>query len=252
MEIKINKVLLKSDCINGVIGEYDLFINDLKKIDFDSNNIIIDKNKLTKKEKRELYKKIAIVDNNISDNYRGFTIYEFMRLYVIENYIVLKDYKKKIKDSLRIVGLTNYEDRLINTLSNTEIKLLLFATVLLSNQDIIVIDNLFTFFDMKYKKKILDLLNQLVDKYKKMIIICYNDSEFIYNYTKNLICFSDNKILIQGDTNHLFEENTTLLMNNKVVIPKTILFTNLVLKKNIKLNYNKDIRDLIKDIYKKV
>ena len=99
----------------------------------------------------------------------------------------------------------------------------------------------------------MDLLNQLVDKYKKVVIICSNNSEFIYKYTKNLICFSNDNLLMQGDTNTLFEENTLKLMNNSINIPKTILFTNLVLeKKNIKLNYNKDIRDLIKDIYKKV
>lgn len=252
MEIEINKVLLNSSCINGVIGDYDLFINDLKKIDFDNNSIIIDKKRLTKEEKRKLRKKIAIVEENIPNNYKRLTVYDFMKLYVLENYLVLRDYKKKIKDSLKIVGLTNYEERLVNTLSSSEVKLLLLATTLLTNPDIIVIDSLFTFFDMKWEKKVISLLNQLVDKYKKIIVICTNDSEFIYKYTKNLVCFSNNKILIQGNTDYLFEENTSLLMNNKIVIPKTILFTNLVLKKNVKLNYNKDIRDLIKDIYKKV
>lgn len=252
MEIKINKVIIDSNCINGVIGNYDLFINDLKKIDFDNNTIIIDKKKLTKEEKRKLRKKIAIVEEDISNNYKVLTVYDFMKLYVLENYLVLKDYKKKIKDSLKIVGLTNYEERLVNTLSSSEVKLLLLATSLLTNPDIMVIDNLFTFFDIKLEKKIMNLLNQLVDKYKKIIIICTNNSEFIYRNTKNLVCFSNDKILIQGNTDYLFEENTTLLMNNKIVIPKTILFTNLVLKKNIKLNYSKDIRDLIKDIYKKV
>lgn len=252
MEIKINKAIIDSNCINGVIGNYDLFINDLKKIDFDNNSIIIDKKRLTKEEKRKLRKKIAIVEENISNNYKRLTVYDFMKLYVLENYLVLKDYKKKIKDSLKIVGLTNYEERIVNTLSASEVKLLLLATTLLTNPDIMVIDNLFTFFDMKLEKKVISLLNQLVDKYKKIIIICTNDSEFIYKYTKNLICFSNDKILIQGNTDYLFEENTSLLVNNKICIPKTILFTNLVLKKNIKLNYNKDIRDLIKDIYKKV
>ncbi len=252
MEIKINKTLVDSTCINGIIGDYNTFVNDLKRIDFDNNNIIIDKKKLTKEEKRNLHKKIAIVEKNISDNYKILTVYDFMKLYVLENYLILKDYKKKIKDSLKIVGLTNYHERLVNTLSSSEIKLLLLATTMLSNPDIIVIDDLFTYFDIKWEKKVLSLLNQLVDKYKKVIIICTNDSEFVYKYTKNLICFSNDKILIQGNTDYLFEENTSLLMNNKIGIPKTILFTNLVLKKDIKLNYSKDIRDLIKDIYKKV
>lgn len=253
MEIKINNIIFKSNEINGIIGTYDLFINDFKKIDFDSNNVYINKKRLTKKEKRDLFKTISIVMDNIPNNYYGNTVYSFMKFYILENSLVIKDYRKKIKDSLKIVGLNKYEDKIISTLSDLEIKLVLFATSLLSNPNIIILDKFFDCFDLKYRKKTMDLLNQLVDKYNKVIIICSNNSEFIYKYTKNLICFSNDILLMQGDTNTLFEENTLKLMNNSINIPKTILFTNLVLeKKSIKLNYNKDIRDLIKDIYKKV
>ena len=59
--------------------------------------------------------------------------------------------------------------------------------------------------------------------------------------------------IISGNTSDIFENNKELLEKNDIDIPYTIRFTDLVLKvKNIKLNYNKDIRDLIKDIYKKV
>lgn len=253
MEIKINNIIFKSHEINGIIGTYDFFIRNLKEMDFDSKNVYINQKKLTKKDKRDLFKNISIVTNNISNNYYGNTVFSFMKFYILENSLVIKDYRKKIKDSLRIVGLNKYEDRIISTLSSSEVKLVLFATSLLSNPNIIILDKFFDCFDLKYRKKTIDLLNQLVDKYKKIIIICSNNSEFIYKYTKNLICFSNEKLLIQGDTNTLFEENTVKLMNNSINIPKTILFTNLVFnKKNIKLNYNKDIRDLIKDIYKKV
>lgn len=253
MEIKVNNILFKSNEINGVIGTYDWFINDFKKVDFDSNNIYINKKRLTKKEKRDLFKTISIVMDDIPNNYYGNTVYSFMKFYILENSLVIKDYRKKIKDSLKIVGLNNYENKIISTLSTLEVKLVLFATSLLSNPNIIILDKFFDCFDLKYRKKTMDLLNQLVDKYKKVVIICSNNSEFIYKYTKNLICFSNGNLLMQGNTNTLFEENTLKLMNNSINIPKTILFTNLVLeKKNIKLNYNKDIRDLIKDIYKKV
>lgn len=253
MEIKINNIIFKSNEINGIIGTYDLFINDFKKIDFDSNNVYINKKRLTKKEKRDLFKTISIVTDNIPNNYYGNTVFSFLKFYILENSLVIKDYRKKIKDSLKIVGLNKYEDRIIGTLSASEVKLVLFASSLLSNPNIIILDKFFDCFDLKYRKKTIDLLNQLVDKYKKVIIICSNNSEFIYKYTKNLICFSNDKLLMQGDTNTLFEENTLKLMNNSINIPKTILFTHLVLeKKSIKLNYNKDIRDLIKDIYKKV
>ena len=235
-----------------VVKSTSKFNNNLKKIDFDNNNIYIDNKRLTKEEKRTLYKKISIVDTNIDNIYYSLSIYNYMKMYILNKTLTVKDYRKKIIDSLKIVGLNNYENKIINELSSSEVKLVLLATALLSNPDIIVCNELFNFFDIKTRKKVIDIFNRLIDNYHKIIIICSNDSEFIYRYTKNLICFSKNKLLIQGDTNKLFEGNTLKLMNNSINIPKTILFTNLVRKKGIKLNYNKDIRDLIKDIYKKV
>lgn len=253
MEIKINNIVLKSNCINGVIGTYKSFINDLKKIDFDTNTIYIDKKRLIKSEKQALFRKISIVDDNIDNNCFGLSVYSFMKQYILKNSLIVKDYRKKIMDSLKIVGLNKSSDKLISVLSHSELKLVLLAISLLSNPDIIIIDNFFNCFDMKNRKKIISLFTQLIDKHKKIVVICSNDSEFLYRYTSNLICFSNCKLLIQGDTNKLYEEDTLLLKDNDISIPKTILFTNLVLKsKQVRLNYNKDIRDLIKDIYKKV
>ncbi len=252
MEVKINGAIIKSNLINGVIGTYENFINDIKKADFDKNNIYINNKRLNKEEKLNLYKKISIVDTSIDSNYYSLSVYNYMKMCILNKNLVIKDYRKKIIDSLRIVDLINYENKTINDLSSSEKKLVLFATALLSNPDIIICNELFCFFDIKIRKKIISLFNQLVDNYHKIIVICSNNSEFIYRYTKNLICYSKNKLLIQGSTDILFEENTLKLINNYIDIPKTILFTNLAREKGVKLNYNKDIRDLIKDIYKKV
>ena len=116
MEIKVNNILFKSNEINGVIGTYDFFINAFKKVYFDSNNIYINKKRLTKKEKRDLFKTISIVMDDIPNNYYGNTVYSFMKFYILENSLVIKDYRKKIKDSLKIVGLNNYENKIISTL----------------------------------------------------------------------------------------------------------------------------------------
>jgi len=73
----------------------------------------------------------------------------------------------------------------------------------------------------------------------------------LYRYTNYLIIFRNNKI-IEGSTTDLFKR-VDYLKRNKIVIPKIVEFTYLAKKKkNIRLEYHKDIRDIIKDIYKHV
>ena len=58
---------------------------------------------------------------------------------------------------------------------------------------------------------------------------------------------------MEGNTDTLFEENVDKFLENNIEIPKSIEFSYLVNKnKNVKLGLFRDIRDLIKDIYKKV
>lgn len=166
----------------------------------------------------------------------------------------LKDYKKKISDSLSIVGLKNLNlNKKVIELSSCEKKLLQFATALLSNPDIIIFDCFFEVFDIKLRKKISNLLSQLVERYKKVVILCSNQGEFIYKYTNYSIVIKDGKKLIDGKTEEVFTNNVRLLIDNGFDVPEIIMFSykaNLI--KNAKLNYHKDCRDLIKDIYKKV
>lgn len=253
MEIKINNILLQSQFITGLVGNYQVFI-DLFKKEFTRKTIYIDNKKSNIMEKKNLVKKISFIDKNISVNNISFTVYEYMKYNILDNFLSLKDYKKKIKDSLKIVGLTeSYLEKKINLLSYLERKFVILATALLSNPDILIFDSFCEGIDLKNRKKIMNLVNQLSEKYKKIVIFCSNDSEFIYRNTKKIILCTNANEFLCDNTNTMYEEQEDLLIENNISIPKTIIFTNAVLKeKGIKLSYNKDIRDLIKDIYKKV
>ena len=76
-------------------------------------------------EKKNLVKKISFIDKNISVNNISFTVYEYMKYNILDNFLSLKDYKKKIKDSLKIVGLTeSYLEKKINLLNTIYLKVL--------------------------------------------------------------------------------------------------------------------------------
>ncbi len=158
----------------------------------------------------------------------------------------------RIKDALKMVGLDeSYLLRKLNTLSTGEIKLLMLGTVLIYNPKILILDEPTQGLDFNNKRKVLKLINLLRQKYHKTIIILSEDVDFLYQYTENVIFADDcNKVKLYNSS-EVFIDIETLISNN-VDVPKLVKFTNLANKKGAKLHYHKDIRDLIKDIYKHV
>ncbi len=255
MEIKIeDKIFLDSNQIIGIIDYENYLIDYLKQINFSKTNIILDGKKLTSKELCLFKRYISIIDDYILDDYLNFTVYEYMKYKIFTNFLDIKDYRKKIIDSLKIAGLNeSYLDKKISNLSKSEQQWINFSVGMLSNPNIIVLKNCFNSFDLKNSKKMIRLLQQLVEKYQKIVIINTTNSEIIYKYTKKTIIIKDKEVFIEAETENIFKDNFDLLLNNNFEIPKIVAFSNLVNnKKNIKLGYFKDIRDLIKDIYKKV
>lgn len=254
MEIIIeNKIKLDSCGIIGVMDNEKYIINYVKNIGFDKNNIVLDNKKVQQKELIKFKRKISIIENYLIDDL-DLTVYEYMKYKIFDEILDIKNYRKKIIDSLKIVGLSeDYLDKKILKLSKIELQWVSFAIGLFSNPDIIILNRVFHSLDIKNTKKLITLLSQLNEKYNKIIIICTNDAEVVYKYTKKAIIIKNNKILIDGLSEEIFQNNFELLLKNNITIPKTIEFSYLAnTKKNAKLGYFKDIRDLIKDIYKKV
>lgn len=253
MEIKLGCYKLTNQII-GVLDNNNEFINYLDNLRFNNQAIYIDGNKITNYDKRKFLNNIKIVEKRIDKSYLNLTIEQYMRHYVMSNFLNLNNYDKKIEEALTMVGLKkiNFQKKLID-LSKCETKLVQLATILLSNPNVIILDSYIEIFDTRLKKKIITLLNQLVEKYKKSIVLITNNSDIIYKYTNYIFIVKNNKILIEGNSNKVFSNNVQELIDKGIEIPEIVMFSYKAnLLKNIKLNYHKDIRDLIKDIYKKV
>lgn len=253
MEVKISNYKFTNQLI-GILDQDYCFLDLIKNLNFDSKVITINGKKLTSYQKRKFLQRLKVIDKKIDSDYLSLTVYQYMRHQILNNCLELKDYRKKIMDSLSIVGLKSLNlNKKVIDLSNCEKKLLQFATALLSNPDILIFDAFLENFDMKLRKKIYNLFVQLVEKYQKIVILCSNKSEILYKYTKQIIIIKDNKKLIEGSIDEVFSKNVRMLTDEGIDIPEIVLFSykaNTI--KNAKLNYHKDPRDLIKDIYKKV
>lgn len=245
---------IKNKEINGILGkDYHDLVNVIKLRKDYHGTVNVNGEKLTKEDNIKYIKKIGIVPLELEYNSFCETVYDLMIYEIKRKNIRLKNSEKKIKDSLIIVGLEeNYLERKLTTLSSSEKKIVQLAIALISNPEVIVIEDIFKYLDKNWEKKIIMLLQKIKEQYSKTIILASDTSEEIYKYTTNLIIFKNDKILATGNTYEIMQR-VDFLKKNRISIPKIVEFTYLAKKKkNIKIDYHKDVRDIIKDIYKHV
>lgn len=209
--------------------------------------------RITIKTKLSITKRVIYIDSTFKNQFLASTVIEhmisFMRYYKLN----IKDPQKKLEDSLKIVGLSNaYLTRNITTLSASEKKQLQIATALLTNPELLLLDEPFISLDNKNEKKLVRLLGQLNDRFHINIVIASNNSEILYKYTNKMILIKDYKILKEGFTKDIYED-VQFMIDNDFEIPDIVLFAyKAKTMKEAKINYHRDLRDLIKDIYKHV
>jgi len=245
---------VKSKEINGIYSKnYEDLIQIINLKSTYKGKIKIDNEELNKENIKTNKEKIRVISKNISRTIYYKTTYELLYDEIIKRKLSLKNPEKKIKDSIKIVGL---DQEILNStiyyLSTSEKKLVQIAIALLSNPSLIILEEPFKVMDIKNQKKLIILLNKIKEQYNKTIVIASNSSNLLYKYSTNLIIFKNEKILIEGSTQEIFQR-VEYLNRNKIKIPEIVEFTYIARKKkNVDIDYHRDIRDIIKDIYKHV
>lgn len=238
--------------IYGITGQNTSEILDLIVLKtLNKGQLTINNTKVTKENVSEYRKKISLITNKINTHINN--ILNIMTDYIKRHNLVMKDPLKKITDSLRIVDLDeSILVRNIETLSSSEKKLFQIALSLLSNPEIIILEEPFKSLDKYTEKKLIMLLQRLKDQFKKTIIIASEDSNILYKYTNNMLFIKNDEIVLSGKTDELYLR-VDYLKRNKFDIPDIVEFTYIAKKKkSVKIDYHKDVRDIIKDIYKHI
>jgi len=245
---------IKSATIIGITGKETKKLIDLLSLTKLGKGIFeIDGEKITNDTIYQYKKKISLITNELPIYPFIETLKDLMYYTIIKYNLTMRDQEKKIEDALKIVGLDeSYLLRRITTLSASEKKLVQISISLLSNPELIIAIEPFKNLDLKKEKKLKMLLNRLRDQFKKTIIIITDDSNILYKYTDELILVKKNKVFLTGKTQNIYKR-VDFLRKNSFEIPEIVEFTYLAKKKKkIKLDYHKDIRDIIKDIYKHI
>lgn len=245
---------LSSNDMIGITGpEYEELLNILTLKKLPEGKITIDNQELIPENYLEYYKKISIIEKQFKKIPYLNTIKDHMDYIINYYHLQIKNIDKKEHDSLKIVGLdTNMLDRNITTLSKSEQKKVQIAISLLFNPDILIFDDLFQYLDNKSRKKIIMVLTKLKEQYHKLIIIGSNNADMLYQYTTKMLFVKNKRIFLEGTTEETYER-IDYLKRNGYKIPEIVQFTyKAIKKKKVKIDYHKDIRDIIKDIYKHI
>lgn len=105
-----------------------------------------------------------------------------------------------IQESIRMVGIEDIQNRLVETLSDGERQKVMIAKVLAQQTPIILLDEPTAFLDYPSKMEILDLLLTLAHKMKKTIIVSTHDLGTALEKTDNIWLMTKQQVLRTGST----------------------------------------------------
>lgn len=240
--------VLPNESISAIAGEGKEEVLKLIGEEFPSKgNIYYNGKRKLKRDQKEYVKDIKYIPMNFQKELPFENVYEYFTSYIRYHHIPIKKLEEKIQTSLKILGLKKeILEKNMSALSSCEQKKIQFSLALLENPSLFLLEEPLLSFNQKESKEMMAVLEKLTDKFHKTIIIATEDHNLIYQYAKHLVFLKKEKAL-EGTPEEIYygEEECEK--------PEIVKFIQLVEKeKGVRLDRRKDIRDLIKDIYRSV
>ena len=250
---KINLVI-NNNKITGITGDNKTLlcelICDIK--DNTTGEVLVGDIPVMKENLKVVRKLVSIIHQDYTSQFFTNSVEEEIMFLISRLSYKPSNIEKKKVQALEMVGLDKeYLKKNINTLTTGEKKLLQIAVSIIYNPDIIIFDEPFTELDRFSTKQIIKLIKALRDNYKKTVIIISNNTNLLYEITDDIVILKKGHVLYNGNTYQTYQISEVI--NDKDIdIPDLVKFTYLAKQKKVKLSYHRDIRDLIKDVYKHV
>ena len=151
----------------------------------------------------------------------------------------------KALNALKLVMLDNsILNKKGTELSNGEIKAVSLAKELIANKEIIVLDYFEKELNSREKENYKRLLKKLSQDFNKMIIIYTNDLTFLWDICEEIMYVDNDNVINTCQKNDYFK---LIELVDKPIISN---FIEKIRAKGIKIEDYKDIKDLLKAIYR--
>ncbi len=169
-----------------------------------NGNIDYQGNNLKDMSRREIGKTMAMISQNTT-TYFPFSVQDTVmngRYVYMEG--LFKGPKKEdyqiVRESLEKVGMQDFGDRYINTLSGGQLQRVYLAKLLAQKPSIILLDEPTNHLDLKYQIETLEFIKKLTIAENKISIVVLHDLNLVQRYADRVIMLSEGDDYLIGNT----------------------------------------------------
>ena len=248
---KITGLIGKSGSGKSTMVQLINVLNFPTKGNLEVGTFIIDSKKRKIKKVNDLRVNIGLIFQFPEEQFFNMTVFDEISFGMKYFKFKTADIEKRVVNALKMVGL-NKDYLYWNpfTLSSGEKRKIAIASILAYNPSIIILDEPTIGLDSISKKKLVELIRTLKNRYKKTIILVSHDVDLIHQISDKIIVLNDGKVVLDGNKYDVFKHEAELKKYG-IKLPKAIEFSNLVYKKTgKKIGYRDDINDILKDVYR--
>lgn len=204
-----------------------------------------------KKEIKNIRKKVGVVFQN-PENQLVFSGIEDDMKFMLENFNFDKaEIAKRIKDSLKMVEMEDYQNKDIYALSMGQKQRIAVAEMLALKPKYFILDEPTAMLDPSSKNKLIQTIKKLKEEYKITVIYVTNVIQEILNADR-IIALDNGKIVFECTPKTIIE-NIDKFKSIGLEIPDTVKLVYGLNKKGITINKNNfDIESIINEIVGKV
>ena len=223
------------------------------------DNVLIT-NPKSKKEKRELAKKLKVLRQDVAILFQ-FSEQQLFETSVLKdiifaplNYGISEERAiSKAKELIKLVGLDeSYLDKSPFELSGGEMRKVALCGVLALEPKVLILDEPTVALDYKSREEIMTMVKKLKDELNMTIVLISHNMNYVLEYADKVFVLKNGKINFEGTVEELFADEK-LLKENSLEQPELLKFYNKLQENNIKLDiFPRKYEDLIDDLKNKI
>jgi len=173
-------------------------------VEIDGEKIIFERDELLK-----VRQKVGIVFQDPNDQLFAPTVKEDVAFGPMNMGLDYDEVKKRIKESLEMVGMSGFEDKTPHHLSGGQQKRVAIAGIVAMRPDIMILDEPTAGLDPEGVDKVLDILNKLNDE-GISIIISSHDIEMVNQFAEKIFVLYSGEIIAEGNKHQIFSDKELL------------------------------------------
>ena len=173
-------------------------------VEIDGEKIIFERDELLK-----VRQKVGIVFQDPNDQLFAPTVKEDVAFGPMNLGLDYDEVKKRIAESLEMVGMSGFEDKTPHHLSGGQQKRVAIAGIVAMRPEIMILDEPTAGQDPEGVDKVLDILNNL-NKEGMSIVISSHDIEMVNQFADKIFVLHHGEIIAQGDKHQIFSDKELL------------------------------------------